>query len=197
MLFIDELEKKIKTPDITLQQIKNLFEVYAKKNSGSSVDSTSPELPESNVDHNSNTINNLATPKKKKPKENGGKYGFNDYSNSPTINHDAVETKPGDQCFCCGLGKYYYGEAKKLLEFFGNPIINVTRHTKKVLRCNACGHETFSNKKITKWSPEARSSIAIYKLYGTPLYRIARLQKLFGIPVAVSTLWQKYKEMRG
>jgi|GEM_PF-2593357 hypothetical protein len=32
MLFIDELEKKIKTQSITsFQQIKNLFEVYSKK----------------------------------------------------------------------------------------------------------------------------------------------------------------------
>ena len=32
MLFLDELEKKIKTQSITsFQQIKNLFEVYSKK----------------------------------------------------------------------------------------------------------------------------------------------------------------------
>ena len=31
ILFTEELEKKIKNPSITLQQIKNLFEVYSKK----------------------------------------------------------------------------------------------------------------------------------------------------------------------
>lgn len=31
MLFTEELEKKIKIPSITLQQIKKLFEVYSKK----------------------------------------------------------------------------------------------------------------------------------------------------------------------
>jgi hypothetical protein len=31
ILFTEELEKKIKSPSITLRQIKNLFEVYSKK----------------------------------------------------------------------------------------------------------------------------------------------------------------------
>ncbi len=153
-------------------------------------------MPESNVDNTNNGDNDQTTAKKKKnPRNNGGKYGFDDYSNSLTIEHDVLGAQSGDPCLCCGIGKYYYGEDKKLLEFVGNPIVSVTRHKKKVLRCNSCGHEIFSNQKIVKWSAEARSSLTIHKLYGTPLYRIARLQKLFGIPVAPTTLWQQYKEV--
>lgn len=137
----------------------------------------------------------LPLKKKKKPRKDGGKYGFDDYANSQTIEHSVVGTQSGDPCLCCGIGKYYYSEDKKLLEFTGNPIVSVTRHKKKVLRCNSCGHEMFSNKKILKWSAEARSSLTIHKLYGTPLYRIARLQKLFGVPVAPTTLWQQYKDV--
>ena len=34
MLFIEELDNKIKDPSVTFQQIKNLFEVYSKKIQG-------------------------------------------------------------------------------------------------------------------------------------------------------------------
>lgn len=151
-------------------------------------------MPESNVDDsNNNSVSQ--NKKKKKPRENGGKYGYDDYPNSQTEIHNVIDCKPGDPCLACADGKYYYGEDKKLLEFTGNPVITVIRHKKPTFRCNCCGHEIFSNKKIIKWTPEAKSSIAIYKLFGTPLYRLARLQKMFGIPVAVSTLWQLYKEV--
>lgn len=151
-------------------------------------------LPESNVDCSKNDSVDQ-NKKRPKPRENGGKYGYDDYPNSQTVVHDVVGYKPGDRCLACPDGKYYYGEDKKLLEFAGNPIITVTKHKKSTLRCNCCGHEIFSKKRIVKWTPEAKSSIAICKLFGTPLYRLARLQKMFGIPVAVSTLWQAYKEV--
>jgi hypothetical protein len=93
-------------------------------------------LPESNVDNTSNSANNQTTAqKKKRPRNNGGKYGFDDYPNSQKIEHDVLGSQSGDPCLCCGIGKYYYGEDKKLLEFTGNPIVSVTRHKKKVLRC--------------------------------------------------------------
>lgn len=141
---------------------------------------------------NSGSSNNK---KPKKPRENGGKFGFEDYANAPTITHDVERAKPGDLCECCNLGKYYYGEDRKQLEFTGGPIITVKRHIKKTLRCNRCGHEKINNKKIVKWSPEARSALVIHKIYGTPWYRISRIQKLSGIPIAISTQWGQCKEI--
>lgn len=73
--------------------------------------------------------------KKKRLKNNGGKYGFDNYANSQTIEQGIVGARSGDPCLCCGIGKYYYDADKKLLEFNGNPIVSVTRHKKKVLIC--------------------------------------------------------------
>ena len=189
-MFIDEFSKNINNRAINLQQINKLF---ANKIQAALNNSIDPELampPESN-NINNDTKKQKKKQKKKKPREHGGKYGFDDYPNSPTTIHDVEGVK---LCSACKKGKYYYGEDKKILEFIGNPILQVVRHIKKTLRCNGCGNEISSNKKIIKWTDEAKSSIAIFKLYGTPLYRIARLQKLFGIPVAPNTLWEKYKE---
>lgn len=146
-----------------------------------------PEIP--TVD--ANGASNHKKPKK--PRENGGRFGFEDYPNAPTVTHDVEGCQPGDLCVHCGFGKYYYGKDRKQLEFSGGPIVTVKRHIKKALRCNRCGHEKLNHQKIVKWKPEARSALVIHKIYGTPWYRISRLQKLSGIPIAMSTQWTQCK----
>ncbi len=133
--------------------------------------------------------------KNKKPRTNGGRYGFDDYPSAAIVTHDVEGCRPGDVCESCKLGKYYYGEERKLLEFTGGPIIRATRHIKKALRCNRCGHEKVSSKKIVKWSPEARSALVIHKIYGTPWYRMSRIQKLCGVPIATSTQYAQCQEI--
>jgi hypothetical protein len=133
--------------------------------------------------------------KPKKPRENGGKYGFDDYPDAETIVYDVEGIKIGDLCPCCGLGRYYPGDDRRLLEFTGGPILQPKRHIKKVLRCNLCGDEAMNHEKVVKWQPEARSALAIHKVYGMPWYRMGRIQELFGFPVGVSTLWEKTKEL--
>lgn len=129
--------------------------------------------------------------KNKKPRENGGRYGFDDYSGAPTITHDVPNFKPGDCCTACNCGKYYFGEDQKSLEITGGPIVKVTRHKKKVLRCNRCGDTKINPKKIIKWTPEARSAIVLHKIFGMPWYRMSRIQQLCGMPIAVSTFWHQ------
>ena len=63
------------------------------------------------------------------------------------------------------------------------------RHKKAVLRCNACGLEFMSHQQVHKWDYMARSSIVLQRLYGMPFYRLSKLQSLYNIPVAESTLW--------
>ena len=52
-----------------------------------------------------------------------------------------------------------------------------------------------SNKKITKWTNDARSNIILQKVTGTPWYRLEDLQKLHGIPVAASTMWTQVQNV--
>ena len=132
-------------------------------------------------------------PRPRKPRQNGGRYGFDDYLNAPITEHTVDGAKPGDLCDCCPSGRYYYSEDKRQLEFTGGPILKVQKHIKKTLRCNRCGHEKINHKKIVKWSPQANSAIVLHKIYGSPWNRMSRIQKLFGIPVAASTLWERFK----
>jgi transposase len=101
----------------------------------------------------------------------------------------------GDVCPCCGKGKLYHSEGRKLLSFTASSPVEVNRFTKEVLRCNACGREHMSNKKITKWDASARSSIALQKVSGMPFHRLSKLQSLYNTPIAESTLWQQVSDM--
>jgi hypothetical protein len=81
------------------------------------------------------------------------------------------------------------------LQFTGNAPVEVAKYNKKVLRCNACGHEFMRSKKITKWTNGARSNIILQKVTGTPWHRLADLQKLHGIAVAASTMWTQVQNV--
>jgi hypothetical protein len=48
-----------------------------------------------------------------------------------------------------------------------------------------------SHQSIHKWDKTARSAVVLQKLYGMPFYRLSKLQSLYNIPVAQSTLWQQ------
>lgn len=131
--------------------------------------------------------------KEKKPRVQGGKYGFDDYSGAVTHTHEVEGCTAGSLCQACGRGKYYPGEDRKKLTFKGSPVIQVEKHIQKTLRCNQCGHETMTPLQHRKWTPEARSSLIIQKLYGSPWNRMSRIQKLYGVPVAASTCWEQSK----
>lgn len=130
-------------------------------------------------------------PKTKKPRQNGGKYSFDDYPLAPTTIHDVEGCSVGERCEACGLGRYYSSEDRRQLTFMSGPIVTVHRHIHKTLRCNQCGHEQRKHVQHRKWTPEARSGIIIQKLYGMPWYRMSRLQQLYGLPIAVSTFWEQ------
>ena len=76
-----------------------------------------------------------------------------------------------------------------MLQFSGNPPVTCERFEKAVLRCNTCGLEFMSHQQVNKWNYTARSSIVLQRLYGMPFYRLSKLQSLYNIPVAESTLW--------
>jgi len=79
-----------------------------------------------------------------------------------------------------------------MVGFKGSAPIKAIRQEKEVLRCNACSKEYIAEgKNIAKWDKTARSSIVLHKVKGMPFYRLAKLQRLYNIPVAASTLWSQ------
>ncbi len=98
----------------------------------------------------------------------------------------------GDDCPCCQRGKLYPGEYRKQLRFSAHAPIEVDRYLREALRCNRCGQELVARlpQGFTKWTPEAKSKVVLYKTAGIPFYRLHQLQSMHGIPIAANTLWQ-------
>jgi len=131
--------------------------------------------------------------KAKKPK---GRYGYDDYSSSPTSKIEVGQgLSCGQMCPECQKGKIYPATSRKLLQFDGNPPVSAKRFEKEVLRCNTCLKEFSSNERIDRWMPEARSSIVIFKTMGMPFHRMANIQVFFNVPLAESTMWKQIKDM--
>ena len=105
--------------------------------------------------------------KRRRSPQNGGRNGFDDYPNSPI---DVIENpyQSGSQCPCCSNGKLYEGEARQGIQYDASPLIQVKRHRKNVLRCNACGLEQVPGKSIPRHTNEARSAIVVERALGMP-----------------------------
>ncbi|MDR3491132.1 MAG: hypothetical protein P4M12_03695 [Gammaproteobacteria bacterium] len=103
--------------------------------------------------------------KRRRSPQNGGRNGFDDYPNSPI---DVIENpyQSGSQCPCCSNGKLYEGEARQGIQYDASPLIQVKRHRKNVLRCNACGLEQVPGKSIPRHTNEARSAIVVERALG-------------------------------
>jgi transposase len=132
--------------------------------------------------------------KRRRSPKNGGRNGFDDYPNSPI---DVIENshQSGSQCPCCSKGKLYEGEDRQGIQYDAAPLIQVKRYRKKVLRCNACGQEQIPGKSIPRHTNEARSAVVVERALGMPLNRLSRLQTMFGVEIAQSTLWIMAKEL--
>lgn len=132
--------------------------------------------------------NNKEKKNRKSPKNNsGGRYGFEDYPNAP-INIVENSYQLGSSCPCCS-GTLYPGEDRQGIQYDAQPPLQVQRYKKKVLRCNACGQEQVPGTSIPRHTNAASSSVIVQRALGMPLNRLSRLQDLFGVPVAPSTLW--------
>jgi len=49
--------------------------------------------------------------------------------------------------------------------------------------------------KIEKWTPSARTSIALHKVMGIPFNRMCNLQDMYNVPVAESTMWDQVEAL--
>jgi hypothetical protein len=105
------------------------------------------------------------------------------------------ELSKGNICPCCGIGKLYRGQERKLLSFKGSAPIGVERYIKETLRCNACSKEYTAESNIPKWDKTARSSAVLQKCNGMPFYRLSKLQSLYNVPIAEATLWMLCKDL--
>jgi len=133
--------------------------------------------------------------RKKKPKGHG-RNGAEDYPGAQRVKIAHKQLKPGDACLACPKGKVYPLKVPgKVLWVVGSAPVKATVYELEKLRCNLCGKVYTADLPEEcgeqKYDETAGSIIALLK-YGSgfPFYRLEKLQKGFGIPLATSTQWE-------
>jgi len=124
-----------------------------------------------------------------------GRNGADVYKKAERIKVPIQNLKAGDPCPECPKGKIY--AVKKpgiLVRFVGMPPLAARIYELEKLRCNLCGvvftAQAPENVGSAKYDETAGAMVAMLKYgSGVPFYRIEKLQKSLGIPLAASTQW--------
>jgi hypothetical protein len=106
--------------------------------------------------------------------------------------------KAGDRCpdpYCRG---HLYGVEPPaiFIQLTGQPLVGATRYEQEVLRCSACQERLTAPLPAgvapEKYDPTCDVSLALAKYgAGLPLYRLARLQESYGVPLAESVQFER------
>ena len=115
--------------------------------------------------------------------------------------HPLTSLGKGDQCPECGMGKVYKYDPGSLLRITGLSPFKAEQHVLEKLRCNGCGafftaplpaEVLRDGSETQKYGYSARALMAIHKHYaGLPFHRQGSLQKLLGVPVSASTIFDQ------
>jgi len=135
-----------------------------------------------------------------------GRNGADAYTGAKRISIAHPELTPGDKCPECFQGKVYLQKQPGVfIQIIGSSPLQAAVYELTKLRCNLCG-EVFQApppKEIAEqmtgpkhYDETAKSMIALLRYgAGLPMYRLAELQKQLGIPLPVSTQWDKIREL--
>lgn len=149
-------------------------------------------------------VTGTSTPKPRTPKEQSPGHGKTAATAIPgaeqvQVPHESV--KAGDECTECPNGRMYpMAEPAVMVRFTGlSPLRAVVAELER-LRCNACGHivrakapEGFTAERYDETVP---ATVALMKYgAGLPFYRMARLTRNLGLPLAASTQWDLIRKV--
>ncbi len=135
-----------------------------------------------------------------------GRNGADAYTSAKRITIAHPELTPGGKCPECFQGKVYLQkQAGVFIQITGAPPLQATVYELTKLRCNLCGEvfqaplpQEIANQKAgaKHYDETAKSMIALLRYgAGLPMYRLCELQSRLGVPLPVSTQWDKIREL--
>lgn len=139
-------------------------------------------------------------PEKPKPKTKGhGRNGKEKYPGAKVICVKHPDLKPGQKCPKCGRGNLLELKPAVEISIKARPPIEATQLEKQRLRCALCGMvftaPTPPGVPNTKYDPGVGVMLGLMRFgFGTPHYRLARMQEMFGVPMPESTQWSLMAE---
>lgn len=127
-----------------------------------------------------------------------GRLSESAYKSAITVECRHEGLRPGSGCPHRGCrGRLYdTNDPQIFIRLEGNPVVEATRYKQQVLRCSGCqdrfGAGLPAGVAPEKYDATADASIALMKYgAGMPWYRLARMQKLLGVPLPMSTQFER------
>ncbi len=136
--------------------------------------------------------NNKSTAKGTDEKPKGhGRRGANDYPGAKTVVCHHEKYKAGDTCPLCQRGLLLQAISTTRIQIDGTLPLMGTRYEIENIACTLCPFTTAANPPVDlskKYTEKAKAVLAyLHYGMGLPYYRLARMQAMLGIPIAVST----------
>lgn len=139
-------------------------------------------------------------PRSDKGPGRNGRNGADAYTAATRVSIDLhAALKPGCNCPSCLKGKLSRKKPRTLVRIKGMAPLTATVYERECVRCNLCGEvftaEAPAEVGSEKYDESVASMIAILKFgYGIPYDRLARMQKVLGIPMPASTQYEILEE---
>ncbi|HWH68245.1 MAG TPA: IS66 family transposase [Candidatus Sulfotelmatobacter sp.] len=137
-----------------------------------------------------------------RPRPKGhGRHGARDYPGAQRVPVGHTTLAPGHTCPGCGQGQMYrLSQPAQLLHLMAQPIFPATLYELEKLRCNRCGQvhtaQAPAEAGTQKYDLSVASMLALLRYgSGVPFYRIARLQRAFGVPLPDATQWEQVEAL--
>ena len=130
-----------------------------------------------------------------------GHRAISEYYGAAVVECANNELEAGDDCPGVGCQGHLYDlkAPKNLLQFKSEPLINATVYKCEVLRCSSCQqrYEASPPPGIRNETYDATcdATIAVMKYgMGMPWKRMEEMQKMRGVPLSTTTLWERSDE---
>jgi transposase len=190
---IDQLKIELEKKTVNIVRLKELISgmnttSYSKTND----DDQSDKKDEPPTAAEASPITRKASDEKRNDKPKGhGRLGANDYPGAETVFCQHSDFQEGDTCPLCHRGILHKKLPKVKIQIDGNAPLTAKRYELEQFSCSWCDFSATAQAPVdlsVKYTARA-VAILIYLHYGMglPYYRLAKMQKMIGIPIAVST----------
>lgn len=192
---IDQLKRELEKKIVNIVRLKEMISGI-NSHSGAPTDSDKKPNTKPPVAH-------AIDPNIKKPsKAKGhGRRGAKDYPGVKIVvcEHDTL--KAGDICPQCRLGSLRNKPSKVRIQIDGHAPLMGSRYELEQLECSACLFTSTASAPVDlakKYTPKAKATLAyLHYGMGVPYYRLAKMQEMLGVPIAVSTQSELMAAMMG
>lgn len=160
---------------------------------GHKTEATEQLFPKGSPVQSSSATGAASTPKAKR--KGHGRKGAKDYPGAQRVKVPHPKLRAGELCSKCLKGKLYLLAPARLVRLVAQPIFQATLYELDRLRCALCGALFTAPAPAVAYQGKHDPSVGVMlgiMRYGAglPMYRMAKWQQYFGVPLPASTQWE-------